>query len=73
MRWISPDRRTTVISTRRRAEHYADRGIERDLERARAAVARIAERREAERLEPERDDERDRVHERDGIDIGDER
>lgn len=51
----------------------ADRGIERDLERARAAVARIAERREAERHEPERDDERDRVHERDGIDIGDER
>jgi hypothetical protein len=51
----------------------ADRVIERDLERARAAVARIAERREAERHEPERDDECDRVHERDGIDIGDER
>ena len=51
----------------------ADRRIERDLERARAAMARIAERRETERHDPERDDEHERVHERDGIDIGDER
>jgi hypothetical protein len=51
----------------------ADRGTERDLERARAAMARIAARREAERHEPERVEEHERVDERDGIDIGDER
>jgi hypothetical protein len=49
------------------------RQIERDLERARAAMGRIAERREAERHEPERGDEHERVRDRDGIDIGDER
>jgi hypothetical protein len=36
-------------------------------------MARIAERRETERHNPERDDEHERVHERDGIGIGDER
>ena len=51
----------------------ADRRIERDLERARAAMARIAQRREAERHDPERGDEHERVRDRDGIDIGDER
>jgi hypothetical protein len=51
----------------------ADRRIERDLERARAAMAPIAQRREAERHDPERGDEHERVRDRDGIDIGDER
>jgi hypothetical protein len=51
----------------------ADRRIERDLERARTAMARIAERREAERHHPKRGEEHERVREHDGIDIGDER
>jgi hypothetical protein len=36
-------------------------------------MARIAQRREAERHDPEHGDEHERVRDRDGIDIGDER